>query len=101
MTNHIKIIFNKSLPDSFFYINQIFVDENISIKIDINEIRAESGDSLAIKNIIYGEIHYPSETGYIGKIIYIKSSFTDTNEPPAVKGYAARNPKFPQQSTGD
>lgn len=82
-------------------INQIFVDENITIDIDLNEIRPLKGETLSKAHILIGTIHYPKETGYKGKLLYIKSSFMNQGEPPAVKGYAATHPKFPQQTTGD
>ena len=73
------------------------IDWGIHIDIDVGDLRKDAhGKSL--KGWALGRIRYPDDkTGYL---LYIKSSLLG-NENRYVKTYAAVNPAFPHESTGD
>ena len=50
-------------------------------------------------HFVTGQVVY--QDGPPGRIVYIKSSLADDDEPTDVLEYAAREPGFPHQSTGD
>jgi hypothetical protein len=76
-------------------------DFGIDIDIDVEPIRhSEKGHSdwhCAVGTIHYGRV---DRGGRDGVLVYIKSSLTG-DEPTDVLRYAAANPGFPHQSTGD
>ena len=61
--------------------------------------RDEHGRSRA--HAAWGRIRYPDwPADQFGYVLYLKASLTG-NEPPDVHHYAAENPAFPHQTTGD
>jgi hypothetical protein len=77
-------------------------DFGIDIDIDVEPIRrrSEKGDSqwhCAIGRIFYSRV---DPQGRDGILVYIKSSLTG-DEPTDALRYAAANPEFPHQTTGD
>jgi hypothetical protein len=78
------------------------LDLNTEIRIDTSHIRADvtKGDErhFAVGEILYPETALlPAENGYL---IYFKASLTG-DESQIVSEYAARQPLFPHESTGD
>lgn len=112
-------------------INQIYIDENVEVKIDITQIRPDEENDPAKTHFIIGKIEYPEDTNRLevdpydedakastGWLIYLKSSLIHNyyktiknqrhhdhddlhHEPPAVQSYAAQNKSFPHESTAD
>jgi hypothetical protein len=75
------------------------IDFGIEISIDVLPI-TDRKDHLSSKSYAIGTIRYPGDRPFIGTLIYIKSSITK-DQPTDVREYAAKNPLFPHQSTGD
>ncbi|QDT98427.1 patatin-like phospholipase family protein [Gimesia aquarii] len=112
-------------------INQIYIDENVEVKIDITQIRPDEENAPAKKHFVIGKIEYPEDPNRLeidpddedakastGWLIYLKSSLIHNyyqsiknqghhehdeldHEPAAVQSYAAQNKKFPHESTAD
>ena len=73
------------------------IDWGIQIDIDVTDLGKDAhGQSL--KGYALGRIRYPDNA--VGYLLYIKSSLLG-NENRYVKTYAAVNPAFPHESTGD
>ena len=77
-------------------------DFGVDIDIDVEPIRRRSDNGHSEWHCAIGEIHYSrvDRDGRDGILVYIKSSLTG-DEPTDVLRYAAANPEFPHQSTGD
>jgi hypothetical protein len=78
------------------------IDFGIDIDIDVDPIRFAENRGYSKAHCVVGKIKYdkfgPEESH--GFLVYIKASLTG-DEPTDVIGYAARNEKFPHQSTSD
>jgi hypothetical protein len=77
-------------------------DLGVDIEIDVEPIRRRDERGHAGWHCAIGKIHYSSvdEDQPDGILVYLKSSLTG-DEPSDVLRYAAENPGFPHQSTGD
>jgi hypothetical protein len=75
------------------------IDFGVEISIDVLPI-TDRKDHFSTKSYAVGTIRYPGDKPFIGTLIYIKSSITK-DEATDVREYAAKNPLFPHQSTGD
>jgi hypothetical protein len=77
-------------------------DMGIDIQIDIEPLRLRNESGHSQWHCAIGRIRYDlvSEGAAVGTLLYIKSSLTG-DEPTDVLRYAAANPGFPHQSTGD
>jgi hypothetical protein len=77
-------------------------DMGIDIQIDIEPLRRRNEQGHSQWHCAIGRIRYDlvSEGAAVGTLLYIKSSLTG-DEPTDVLRYAAANPGFPHQSTGD
>lgn len=77
-------------------------DFGIDLELDVEPIRHRSETGYSEWHCAIGKIHYSrvDENGRDGILVYLKSSLTG-DEPTDVLRYAAENPEFPHQSTGD
>ena len=77
-------------------------DLGIDLEIDVEPIRRRSEKGYSDWHCAIGQIHYSrvDENGRDGILVYIKSSLTG-DEPTDVLRYAAENPEFPHETTGD
>ena len=77
-------------------------DLGIDIDIDAEPIRRRSEDGHSEWHCAIGKIYYSrvDHNARDGTLVYLKSSLTG-DEPTDVLRYAAANPEFPHQSTGD
>ena len=73
-------------------------DFGVAINLDVNDIRTRQNGRSKV-HFVTGQVVY--QDGPPGRIVYIKSSLADDDEPTDVLEYAAREPGFPHQSTGD
>ena len=91
-------------------LRQIYIDENISVDINLDDIRLDSVTGRAKAHHAVGVISYPrvldpdtgvevrpAETGFL---VVLKSSFVG-DEPAPILNYKQDNPHFPHQTTGD
>jgi hypothetical protein len=81
-------------------IRKISIDLNVTIRFKALKIGARKeppveGPYCAAARIIYPEPNAPE-----GLLLYLKPGFQGV-EPPSVRSYAARNPVFPHETTGD
>ena len=77
------------------------IDFGVEISFDnINDITGLSEQRHSKRQYAFGTIHYPGNPGFIGRILYIKSSVTE-KETIDIREYALKNKTFPHQSTGD
>lgn len=72
------------------------IDFGINIKLNVNDIRPVNGFSPT--NYAEGIIEYSN--GEIGRLLYLKLSFTG-NEPEYLRYYRHANPCYPHESTND
>lgn len=94
-------------------VRMAFIEENIVIDIDLRPLIGEKiGDDGSVRgfsrvSVVEGTIRYPAtetEPASTGKLIYMKSSLSETEErklPPHVLNYKAEHPEFPHQTTAD
>ncbi|MFT3796134.1 patatin-like phospholipase family protein [Flavobacterium sp.] len=76
------------------------IDFGVEIDLDVAQITEKDPQTqLAQAHFVKGKIIYPNRSEP-GTIIYIKTSITPIN-PTDIREYHLKNPKFPQQSTGD
>jgi hypothetical protein len=75
-------------------------DLGIRIEIDVSQIRDRDND-LSKSHYAVGKILYPEPDYPPGKLIYIKASLANDNEPTDVLEYHSREDAFPHQSTAD
>ncbi|NMH26894.1 hypothetical protein G6047_02515 [Flavobacterium sp. SE-s28] len=76
------------------------IDFGVEIVIDVDKVTPKGKENgLSPKHLVKGKLFYPNNP-VPGTIIYIKSSVTG-KEATDVREYRLRNPKFPQESTGD
>ena len=77
-------------------------DLGVDIEIDLDQVRHAHESGSSQWHCAIGTIHYEAvdNEGRPGTLVYIKSCLTG-DEPTDVQEYAARNPEFPHQSTGD
>jgi hypothetical protein len=76
------------------------IDFGVEIDLDVTKITdRDSITQLSSSHFVKGKIRYP-DTSADGTIIYIKASITNANQAD-IREYHLKNPKFPQQSTGD
>ncbi len=110
-------------PDSSFKelseaIRMIDVDENVKVRIDLDDLRARGEEKLAGSHYAVGRIDYPKAAAPIsageaghpaadpdsrggeGWLLYLRPSLTG-DEPAPVFSYRAGNPQFPHQTTAD
>jgi len=81
-------------------IRQIYTDENVGVDIDIARIRPADPDKPANAHFMVGRVVYANRED-VAWILYLKSSFTNDDEPATVKSYAAQHSSFPHQTTAD
>jgi len=73
----------------------------VEISFDnINDITDLSEQRHSKRQYAFGTIHYPGNPGFIGRILYIKSSLTE-KETIDIREYALKNRSFPHQFTAD
>jgi len=98
-------------------IRQIDVDENVSVTIDLDQLRPEPREKVAQRHFLIGKIEYPDcrprdaagrllpneidERPGVGWLLYLKSSLTAGQLPIAVNSYAAKHKHFPHDTTVD
>jgi len=75
------------------------IDFGVEININVLPI-TERENGMSNKSYAIGSIRYPGDQPFIGTLIYLKASITK-ELPTDVREYAAKNPIFPHQSTGD
>ena len=91
-------------------LRQIYIDENISVDINLDDIRLDPATGRTKAHHALGVISYPrvldpdtgaelrpAETGFL---VVLKSSLVG-NEPAPILNYKQDNPAFPHQTTGD
>ena len=77
------------------------IDFGVEIEIDVTTItNKDAKTQLSQTHVAEGKIHYPGASGFIGKLVYIKTALTQ-NASVDLREYKMKNPIFPQQSTGD
>jgi len=81
-------------------IRQIFTDENVGVDIDISCIQPDGPDKPAGAHFTIGRVVYGNQED-VAWILYLKSSFTNEDEPATVKSYATQHASFPHQTTAD
>jgi hypothetical protein len=91
-------------------LRQIYIDENISVDINLDDIRLDPATGRAKAHYAVGVISYPRvldpDTGAevrpaeIGFLVVLKSSLVG-DEPAPILNYKQDNPEFPHQTTGD
>jgi hypothetical protein len=75
------------------------IDFGVEININVLPITDRQG-GISQRSYAIGDIRYPGDKPFVGTLIYIKASITK-DLPTDVREYAAKNPIFPHQSTGD
>jgi hypothetical protein len=91
-------------------LRQIYIDENISVDINLDDIRLDPATGRTKSHHAVGVISYPrvldpdtgaelrpAETGFL---VVLKSSLVG-DEPAPILNYKQDNPDFPHQTTGD
>ncbi|HEU5190887.1 MAG TPA: patatin-like phospholipase family protein [Methylomirabilota bacterium] len=90
-------------------LRQIYIDENVVVDIDLDELRLDAATGRTRSHHALGVIHYPRVVDATGREIYppetgylvvLKSSLVG-NEPATVLNYRQENADFPHQTTGD
>ncbi|WP_400190156.1 hypothetical protein [Hymenobacter sp. B81] len=77
------------------------VDFGVEITLDTRPVRDLDSQDFSAAHAVRGRIHYPDWPAEdYGQLLYLKASLTG-DEPIDVLHYAAENPDFPHQSTGD
>ena len=80
------------------------IDFGTDIQIDIKEITNRTGDRYSAAHYALGNVYYAGDKKDKpgGKLLYIKSSISDTGkEPVDIYEYAKKNKTFPHQTTAD
>ena len=75
------------------------IDFGVEININVLPVTDRTA-GISQKSYAIGSIRYPGDKPFVGTLIYIKASITK-DLPTDVREYAAKNPIFPHQSTGD
>ena len=75
------------------------IDFGVEININVLPITDRQA-RISQRSYAIGSIHYPGDQPFVGTLIYLKASVT-RELPTDVREYAAKNPIFPHQSTGD
>src|SRR5262249_29542275 len=92
-------------------LRQIYVDENIRVEIDLDQIRPDPTTLRSARHWAAGRIYYPQICDAegrmllpeeVGRLVVLKSSFVggaEDSEP--LKNYRQGQPEFPHESTVD
>src|SRR5207237_448019 len=79
-------------------LRQVYVDEGISVDIDLSMVRPDPVTGLSRSHCAVGRILYPDRRDQVSYLIYLKNSLTG-DEPEPVLNYKVASPAFPHEST--